>query len=492
MKNHTKKEMNIWLALLPLVIMIVVMIFTVVKLEQGPHIPLIVGTSIVALVAWKVGFNWKEIEEMMYKGIRLALPAVVIIILVGSTIGAWMGGGIVATMIYYGLQIISPAWFLVTITLICAIVSLAIGSSWSTMGTIGVAGMGIGLSMGIPAGMVAGAVISGAYFGDKMSPLSDTTNLAAGLTGTDLFEHIKHMLWTTIPGLAIALGIYAYLGQRFAAASIETVEIGQTVQVLQESFIISPWLLLIPLAVIVLVAFKVPAIPALIVGIVLGYLAQVFVQGGSMAVAIEALQSGFTISTGNEMVDELFNRGGLDSMMYTVSMTIVAMTFGGILEFSGMLQSMMNQLLKIVKSAKSLIVSTIAACFMTNASCSEQYISIVVPSRMFSGAYRKMGLHSKNLSRSLEDGGTLTSVFIPWNTCGVFIFGTLGVSVVQYGPYAILNFAVPILGMIYAVTGFTITKLTEEEKAAAEVEETQALQSQEVLTPLEKSVSSHF
>lgn len=483
MKVHTKREMNIWLALLPLVIMIVVMIFTVVKLEQGPHIPLIVGTSIAALVAWKVGFNWKEIEEMMYKGIRLALPAVVIIILVGLTIGAWMGGGIVATMIYYGLQIITPAWFLVTITLICMIVSLAIGSSWSTMGTIGVAGMGIGLSMGIPAGMVAGAVISGAYFGDKMSPLSDTTNLAAGLTGTDLFEHIKHMLWTTIPGIAIALAVYAYLGQRFAGASIETVEIGQTVQVLQESFIISPWLLLIPLAVIVLVAFKVPAIPALIVGIVLGYLSQVFVQGGSMAGAIEALQSGFTISTGNEMVDELFNRGGLDSMMYTVSMTIVAMTFGGVLEFSGMLQSIMNQLLKIVKSAKSLIVSTIAACFMTNASCSEQYISIVVPSRMFSGAYRKMGLHSKNLSRSLEDGGTLTSVFIPWNTCGVFIFGTLGVSVVQYGPYAILNFAVPIIGMIFAVTGFTITKLTEEEKAAAEKEETQALQSQEVLNP---------
>lgn len=480
MEKSNQKEIKIWLALVPLIVMIIVMVFTVIKLEQGPHIPLIVGTSVAAIVAWKVGFSWKEIEEMMYKGIRLALPAVVIIILVGLTIGAWMGGGVVATMIYYGLQIITPAWFLVTITLICVIVSLAIGSSWSTMGTLGVAGMGIGLSMGIPAGMVAGAVISGAYFGDKMSPLSDTTNLAAGLTGTDLFEHIKHMFWTTIPGLAIALGVYAYLGQRFVQASIDTIEIGATVQVLQENFVISPWLLLVPLAVIGLVAFKVPAVPALIVGIILGFLSQVFIQSGSMGLAIDALQSGFTIATGNEMVDELFNRGGLDSMMYTVSMTIVAMTFGGILEFSGMLQSIMNQLLKVVKSAKSLIVSTIAACFMTNATCSEQYISIVVPSRMFSATYRKMGLHSKNLSRSLEDGGTLTSVFIPWNTCGVFIFGTLGVSVVEYGPYAILNFAVPIIGMIYALTGFTITKLSAEEIAVQEKEEVLRVQGEQM------------
>lgn len=471
MDQQNERKIGFWMALLPLVVMIVVMIFTVVKLEQGPHIPLIIGTSTAAIVAWRAGFTWKEIEEMMYKGIRLALPAVVIIILVGLTIGAWMGGGIVATMIYYGLQIITPAWFLVTICLICSIVSLAIGSSWSTMGTIGVAGMGIGLSMGIPAGMIAGAIISGAYFGDKMSPLSDTTNLAAGLTGTDLFDHIKHMFYTTIPGLAIALGVYAFLGNRFAENNIEVAEIAQTAKVLQENFLISPWLLVVPLAVIVLVALKVPAIPALVVGIVLGFLSQIFIQGGSLIGGIEALQSGFTIATGNVMVDELFNRGGLDSMMFTVSMTIVAMTFGGILEFSGMLMSLMNQLLKVVKSSASLIISTIGACFLTNASCSEQYISIVVPSRMFSKAYQNMGLHSKNLSRALEDGGTLTSVFIPWNTCGVFIFGTLGVSVVQYGPYAILNLVVPLISIIYALTGFSIVKLTEQEKEKLAVDE---------------------
>ncbi|WP_438311848.1 Na+/H+ antiporter NhaC [Sporosarcina sp. FA9] len=478
MKQNAEKDIKFWMVLVPLFVMIFVMIVTVVKLEQGPHMPLIVGTITAAIIAWKAGFTWKEIEEMMYKGIRLALPAVVIIMLVGLTIGAWMGGGIVATMIYYGLQIITPSWFLVTIAIICSIVSLAIGSSWSTMATIGVAGMGIGLSMGIPAGMIAGAVISGSYFGDKMSPLSDTTNLAAGLTGTDLFDHIKHMLYTTIPGLVIALGVYAFLGRRFAGEQMDAIGIEQTARVLQDSFLITPLLLLVPLAVIVMVALKIPAIPALIVGIILGFLSQIFIQGGSTVGAIEALQSGFAIETGNDMVDGLFNGGGLDSMMYTVSMAIVAMTFGGILEFSGMLQSLMNQLLKVVKSSAGLISSTVAACVLTNATCSEQYVSIVVPSRMFSKAYKDKGLNSKNLSRALEDGGTLTSPLIPWNTCGVFILGTLGVGVVEYGPYAILNLVVPFISIFYAVTGFTIVKMTPEELAQRDLEK--ALENEEI------------
>lgn len=466
-----KKEMSFKVAIIPLIVMIIVMAITVIKLEQGPHIPLIVGTSVAALVAWRSGYKWKEIEEAMYKGIRLALPAVIIIMLVGLTIGAWIGGGVVATMIYYGLKIITPSLFLVSITIICGIVSLAIGSSWSTMGTIGVAGMGIGLSMGIPAPMIAGAIISGAYFGDKMSPLSDTTNLAAGLTDTDLFVHIRHMFYTTIPGLVIALVVYAVLGRKFAKGNLDTEGINQTVQVLQDSFVISPWLLIIPLLVIVLVAKKVPAIPALIVGILLGFLAQVIIQGGSFADAVASLQSGFVIKTGNEMVDNLFNRGGLDSMMYTVSMTIVAMTFGGILENTGMLQAIVNQILKLAKTAKGLVASTVISCFATNASCSEQYISIVIPSRMYAKAYREKGLHSKNLSRALEDGGTLTSVFVPWNTCGVFIWGTLGVHTFQYAPYAVLNFIVPIISIIFAMTGFSIVKLTNAEKQALEQKE---------------------
>jgi len=477
-RDVTQREISLFWAVLPLVIMIFTMVITIIFLEQGPHIPLIVGTAAAGLVAWKQGYKWAEIEEMMYKGIKLALPAVVIIILVGLIIGSWIGGGVVGTMIYYGLNIITPAFFLITITIICIIVSLAIGSSWSTMGTIGVAGMGIGLSMGIPAPIIAGAVISGAYFGDKMSPLSDTTNLASGLTNTNLFEHIKHMFYTTIPGIIIALAVYGIIGMNYRDGAIDTASIQQTIVALEESFVISPWLLLIPLVVIALVIAKVPAIPALIVGALLGTLSQVFIQGDSLATAFSSLQSGYVIETGNEMVDSLFNRGGLDSMMYTVSMTLVAMTFGGILEYSGMLQSIMNQILKLAKTTGSLISSTILACFATNASCSEQYISIVVPARMFASSYKQKGLHSKNLSRALEDGGTLTSVFIPWNTCGVFILGTLGVGALEYAPYAILNYVVPIISIVYAMTGFTIQKLTPSE--IAEIEEQDQLQAQEV------------
>lgn len=466
-----KTEMNVWWALLPIVTMIVVMIFTIVKLEQEPHIPLMIGTAIAAIVAWKHDYTWNEIQEMMFKGIRLALPAVIIIMLVGLTIGAWIGGGIIATMIYYGLKIINPAFFLVTITIICLIVATVTGTSWGTMGTVGVAGMGIGMSMGIPAPMIAGAVISGSYFGDKMSPLSDTTNLAAGLTNTDLFDHIKNMFYTTIPGLIIALIVYAILGRQFTVTNTNLSDIEEIITVLQQHFVISPWLLLVPAVVIVLVMRKVPAVPALVVGILLGFLTQVFVQGGSVSFAVQVLQTGYEIESGNAMVDELFNRGGLDSMMYTVSMTIVAMTFGGVLEFSGMLKTIMNQLLKMIKSAGQLIATTVGAAFFTNATCSEQYISIVVPSRMFARVYREKGLHSKNLSRALEDGGTLTSVFIPWNTCGVFILGTLGVHAFEYAPYAVLNYAVPIISIIFAFTGITIWKLTKEEIEALEKQE---------------------
>lgn len=458
MNNNTPK-IPFTMAILPIILMVGAMLITIVKFEGSPHMPLVFGTMTAALVAWMHGYKWQQIEESIYSGIKLALPAVVIILLVGIAIGAWIGGGVVASMIYYGLQILSPSLFLVSITLICAVVSIAIGSSWSTMGTIGVAGMGIGISMGIPAPMVAGAVISGAYFGDKMSPLSDTTNLAAGLTGTDLFEHIKHMLYTTVPGLLIALTIYWYLGQSFSADDAKFEQISTTMAILQDNFVISPWLLLIPVFVIFLVTRKVPALPALFSGILLGFLSQIFIQGSSVADAVTALQTGYSIETGNEMVDGLFNRGGLESMMYTVSMTIVAMTLGGILENTGMLKSIVEKVLSSSKSAKSLIPTTISSCFLTNATCSEQYISVVVPARMFANTYKEKGLHSKNLSRALEDGGTLTSVFIPWNTCGVFILATLGVSAVEYAPYAILNFAVPMISILFALIGFSIVKL---------------------------------
>ncbi|UXR79398.1 Na+/H+ antiporter NhaC [Staphylococcus sp. IVB6227] len=444
--------------------MIVAMLFTVVKLQQAPHIPLLIGTTVAIIVTMFHGYEWEEVEEMMYKGIKHALPAVVIIMLVGLIIGAWIGSGVVAAMIYYGLKLISPTYFLAVVVVICGIVSLAIGSSWSTMATVGVASMGIGISMGLSPGMVAGAVISGAYFGDKMSPLSDTTNLASGLTNVDLFDHIKHMFYTTIPGLVISLVVFFVLGQMYGSDHLNRGRIDSIMNAIDDSFFISPWLLLVPLIVIIAVALKVPAIPAIVLGIVLGFFTQIFVQGDSLATAVQSLQTGYVLESGNKTIDELFNRGGLESMFYTISLTLVAMTFGGLLEYSGMLKALISVILKFAKNTGTLIASVIISCFGTNLSCSEQYISIIVPSRMYVSTFIDKGLHPKNLSRALEDGGTLTSVFVPWNTCGVFILTTLNVHVIEYAPFAILNYVVPIISIIYGFIGFKIIQLTKEEK----------------------------
>ena len=365
------KNRNIpfFLALIPVISMIILMAVTIIVFEGEPHVPLIVGSIIAAFIAWRLGFKWKEIEEGIYKGIRLALPAVVIIITVGMIISAWIGGGIIASMIYYGLLLITPSLFLVTICILCAIVALSIGSSWSTMGTVGVAGMGIGISMGIPEPMVGGAIISGAYFGDKMSPLSDTTLLASGITGTDLFDHIKHMFYTTVPGLVIALIVYFLIGQQFASLNMNNEDIQAILTASQQNFVISPWLLLVPVIVILLVVKKTPALPALIVGLILGFLCHIFVQGGSVAEAVNVLHNGYSIETGNELADELFNRGGIESMMYTVSMTLVAMAFGGVTEATGMLRSIVRQILKIARTSRSLISSTVLSSLFHKRCC---------------------------------------------------------------------------------------------------------------------------
>lgn len=409
---NTKKPLGVTSAVITLSIMIITMLFTVAVLEKEPHIPLMIGTAVAIIMTMMHGYEFREVEEMMYKGIRHALPAIVIIILVGLVIGSWIGSGVVATMIYYGLQLIDPRYFLAVVVILCSVVALAIGSSWSTMATVGVASMGIGISMGISPGMVAGAVICGAYFGDKMSPLSDTTNLASGLSGVELFEHIKHMFYTTIPAVIIALIAFFFMGMQYGNKNFDTKRIDAILNTMQDNFVITPWLLLIPLIVIVLVIFKVPAIPAICVGIIFGFFAQIFVQGGSITEALTALQTGYTIESGNKLVDELFNRGGLESMFYTISLTLVAMTFGGVLEYSGMLSALISLILRVAQTTGSLIASVIISCIGTNFTCSEQYISIIVPSRMYANAFKEKNLHPKNLSRALEDGGTLTSMSV--------------------------------------------------------------------------------
>ncbi|WP_085523677.1 Na+/H+ antiporter NhaC [Tuberibacillus sp. Marseille-P3662] len=451
-----KRHMTFGLAIIPFLVMIAAMAFTILSFDGSPHIPILLGAAVAALIAWACGYSWDDLEKSIYEGIKKVLPAVVVLMMVGIIISAWIGGGIVSTMIYYGLEIISPSYFLAAIFVICTIVTLVMGSSWSTIGTVGVAGMGIGVSMGVPSAMTAGAIVSGAFFGDKMSPLSDTTILASGIAGSKLSEHIRHMLYTTVPAAVIALIVYTIMGMKFVGNSINLQDINAVMAGLQQHFVISPWLLLIPLVVILLVVKKVPALPALTVGIILGFLANIMIQGGNIGSAVNALQSGYQINSGNDTVNELLNQGGLNSMMYTVSLAIVAMVFGGIMESTGMLKVIVEQILKIARTGRSLAATTVISSFLTNVITAEQYISIIIPGRMYAKAYQDKKLHPKNLSRALEDGGTITSSLVPWSTDAVFVMNTLGVGALAYGPYAVLNYCVPIISIIFSLIGFSI------------------------------------
>jgi NhaC family Na+:H+ antiporter len=369
-------------------------------------------------------------------------------------------------MIYWGLNILSPGIFLVATTVICSIVSISTGSSWTTAGTIGIALLGIGSALGIPKEVIAGAIISGAYFGDKMSPLSDTTNLAPAMAGSNLFDHIRHMLYSTVPAMLISLVIYAFLGMKYAGHSIDTSQISQIQNALASSYnTLSPLLLLVPVIVIVLVILKVPAIPGLIIGTILGGLVAIFFQGASLQNVLEVAQVGYTSHSGMLFVDELLTRGGLNSMLDTVSLMLCALTLGGILEKTGMLEALARFILRFAKGTFGLVAATIFTCIGTNIAVADQYLAIVIPGSMYKEAFKKQGLDPKNLSRTLEDSATITSPLIPWNTCGAYMSATLAVNSFAFLPFAFFNILCPIVSLTLAATGIGITKLdnTSEE-----------------------------
>ncbi|MBE9547421.1 MAG: Na+/H+ antiporter NhaC, partial [Proteobacteria bacterium] len=400
----------------------------------------------------------------MVHGIMLAMGAILILMVVGTMIGTWIMGGIVPSMIYYGLKVLSPGIFLVATLIICSIVSLGTGSSWSTAGTVGVALVGVGQGLGVPVAMVAGAIISGAYFGDKMSPLSDTTNLAPAVAGTDLFSHIRHMVYSTGPGYIISIILFGLLGTRFSGGGMKAENIEVILSTIKSNFFIHPILLLPPLLVIVMVVKKIPPLPALLGGTALGGIFAMIAQSKPLAEVIQAAQSGYVSQSGVRMVDDLLTRGGLESMMPTVALIICALSFGGIMEKTGMLEVLARALLKRVKRTGSLVATTIFSCIGLNAIASDQYIAIVIPGRMYKNAFDERGLHPKNLSRCLEDSGTLTSPLIPWNSCGAFMHATLGVNPLIYLPYAFLNLLNPLVSLFYGYTGITMEKIKEPDK----------------------------
>jgi NhaC family Na+:H+ antiporter len=446
-----------------------------------------VGVIISAVVAMTLGYKWSDIEKMMVDGIGKAMQSILILAIVGMMVGTWLLSGTIPTMIYYGLKLLSPKIFLVAAVLICSVTSLATGTSWGTMGTMGLALIGIGSGLGMPIGPTAGAVICGAYFGDKLSPLSDTTNLAPAMAGTDVFTHVKYMLKSTLIAYAISLIFFGVYGvMHTASGAVDTSQAEILMQGIHDTFNVNPLLLLPPLVVILAIAFKVPAIPGITLGLLTAALMAPFFQG-SLAVYDDSLEllheganlgdilsvalNGFYCNTEIEALNDLLTTGGLMNMASSILMTVIAMMFGGIMEGSGQLAVIIDAIIKHIKGDAGIVGATEATCILSNIVMPEQYISILVPGRMYAPAYRERGIHPKSLSNALESAGTVTSCLVPWNTCGMFIKNTLGVSTMTYAPWAVFNYTMPIICLIMAFMGITVTKMTPEEQAKADAGE---------------------
>ena len=466
-----------FLALIPILVLILLLGLDVAFFGEDSsygsnQIALLTAGGVAAGIALLQGHTWKALFKGVNTSISSAMGAILILLMIGALAGTWLISGVIPAMIYYGLEILNPTIFLFATTIVCAIVSIATGSSWGTIGTVGVALIAIGRALGFEEGWIAGAIISGAYFGDKMSPLSDTTNLAPAIAGTDLVTHIRHMVWTTGPSITIALLVFLIAG-----FTIETGESGFSVEEMQSvmanKFNLGWWLFLVPVGVIVMIARKVDAVPALFIGSLLGGIFAITFQRqivmelagdvehygkAAYIVVVNAMALDTAVTTGNATIDDLMSTGGMFGMMNTVWLIICALTFGGIMQAAGMLEVITKAILKGVKSVAGLIASTAGTCVLFNVLASDQYLAIVVPGKMFAKAFEDQDLAPENLSRTLEDSGTVTSVLIPWNTCGVAQAGVLGVATMAYAPYCIFNIVSPFMTILFGLMGWKIKR----------------------------------
>jgi NhaC family Na+:H+ antiporter len=515
------KKTPYFLALLPILLLIILLAYNVFlygenSLSGANQLALLLAGASATIIGVKYGTAWEAIISGITKSISSTVPALIILLLIGSLAGTWLLSGIVPAMIYYGLQILSPKIFLLATCVICAIVSVATGSSWSTIATVGIALIGVGQALGFSMGITAGAIISGAYFGDKMSPLSDTTNLAPAMAGTDLFTHIRYMMYTTIPSFVIALIIFLFIG--FNSAKISSEHTNQILDILSDKFFITPVLFIVPLIVILLIIKKVPAIPSLFIGTLLGALFAIMFQpnivdeiSGSKEWSVNNTYKGvinsmsletnlketnnkinniipITYQSSNGKVlkmkfsdaiilskeepehpaaeeankrGDLLKSGGMYGMLNTIWLIICAMIFGGIMEVTGLLKRISEPIISYAKNTGSLVATNAGTCIFFNITASDQYLSIVVPGRMFVKAYKEKGLAPENLSRTLEDSGTVTSVLIPWNTCGATQSAVLGVATLAYLPYCFFNIISPFMTIFYAYLGVKIKHLKQ-------------------------------
>jgi len=475
-----KKELSLGVALLPIIILVLLLSYNVLiygddALGGSNQFILLIGGAIAGIIGFFYKVKYDTMLEKIAENLQSVTGALLILLFVGALAGTWLISGIIPAMIYYGLQILHPSIFLPACIVICAIISLATGSSWTTSATVGIALIGIGKVLGIPLGMVAGAVISGAYFGDKLSPLSDTTNLAPAMAGGELFSHIRYMSLTTIPSIVITLIVFLIL-----SLTQETTGQADTITLMaaiNEKFTINGWLFLVPATVIVLIVKKSPPLIALLVGTLMGGVFALLFQSDILLeitqsniltseVAYRAIMDAISVSTeittSNALLNDLFTSGGMEGMMGTIWLIICAMVFGGIMVAIGALERSSNALLNWAQTTFQLFASTVASCLAINLTASDQYLSIVIPGKMFTKAYKDRKLAPENLSRTLEDSGTVTSVLIPWNTCGAYQSGVLGVGVGEYFVYAIFNWISPFMTLLYAAFDIKIKALKEK------------------------------
>lgn len=500
-KNTANSAMPLWLAFLPILVLIISLTWNVLfvygdnSLAGSSQMIIILVAGLTAIIGLARGVNWELIQERIVATISNAMPSILILLLVGALASIWLLSGTVPTLVYYGLNLLNPTIFLVASCIACAVTSVMSGSSWSTAATIGVAMVAVGRALEIPDGLIGGAIISGSYFGDKLSPLSDTTNLAAAVTETPVFDHIRYLMFTTVPSMAITLVLFAVIGLNLETSG-SSVDVTEELAAIDAAFNISIWLLIPPVLVLTLIVKKVPAIPSLFVGIIAGVVcalifqqplinqliesisvtpvnesfAQLYQPSPSYVLVMDTLYTGVAVETSMPMMTELFSANGMEGMLGTVWLILAAMSFGGVMEACGNLTRIMESVKGLAKGFFSLVACTSGTCIVTNLSTSDQYISVAIPGRMYSDLYREKGYAQENLSRTLEDTGTVTSVLIPWNTCGAYHASVLGIGTLTYLPYCFFNLLSPFMTLIYAWFMIKI-KLADSDDNSAQASE---------------------
>lgn len=482
MDNQQSKNISFFQAILPIIVLVAILAYNVFIYDDnatsGPNqFALIFAGIVAAIIGFSKKIEYDDMLEAVVDNVKSTGSAIFILLMVGALAGTWLVSGIIPTMIFYGLKILNPTFFLAAALIISCIISLATGSSWTTTATIGIALMGIGKALGLPLGAIAGAVLSGAYFGDKMSPLSDTTNLAPAMAGTDVFTHVRYMAYTTVPTITITLIIFLILGFKYSASELQ--DTSALVASIQNTFNVSPVLFVVPLVVIIMIIKKAKPLTALFIGTILaGIFAVIFQPEIVMKVAdsdildmnsaykgvMNSMIGDVYIPSGNAILDEneLFSSGGMGGMLSTIWLILCAMFFGGVMQEINALQKISDSLLKVAKSTFGLFASTTATCIFFNGTASDQYLAIVVPGKMYQKAFKDRGLAPENLSRTLEDSGTVTSILFPWNTGGAYQSKTLGVGTAEYVWYAFFNLLSPIMTLIFAYFSIKIRKLTDK------------------------------